>query len=335
LRRPAFANCEVQLKCREDAVLPGSRIELRHIRYVVAAADHGSFRRAAAALGIQESAVSRRIRDLEGRLGTTFFIRSPGGVKLTHAGKQFVQRGRKALSEIGMAKAEVSAIGRGDDGHLKIGIFSSLASGFLSELVQAFGERHAAVQLTFIDGNPAEHLAAIRQHQLDVAFITGAGSWPGYASQHLWSERVFAVLPTHHPRAGDLKVNFEDLAHEPFMVSEAAPGEEIHDYLVQRLASLGRHPDIHQHLVGRDNLMQLVALGRGLTVTSEATTGALFPGVVFRPIEDEVLPFCGVWSASNDNPALAVLLDLARSMTSAVEQSAFNFLFPGKVDTDP
>lgn len=233
-----------------------------------------------------------------------------------------------------MAKAEVSAIGRGEDGHLTIGIFSSLASGFLSELVQAFGERHAAVQLTFIDGNPAEHLAAIRQHQLDVAFITGAGPWPNCASQHLWSERIFAVLPVHHPRAGDLKVNFEDLAHEPFMVSEAAPGEEIHDYLVQRLASLGRHPDIHQHLVGRDNLMQLVALGRGLTVTSEATTGAQFPGVVFRPIEDEMLPFCGVWSASNENPALAGLLNLARSMTSAVEQSAFNFLFPGQGDAD-
>lgn len=81
--------------------------------------------------------------------------------------------------------------------------------------------------------------------------------------------------------------------------------------------------------------MQLVALGRGLTVTSEATTGAQFPGVVFRPIEDEVLPFCGIWSASNENPALAGLLDLARSMTCAVEQSAFNFLFPAKGDTDP
>lgn len=225
-----------------------------------------------------------------------------------------------------MAKAEVSAIGRSDHGHLKIGIFSSLASGFLFELVHAFGEQHAAVQLTFIDGNPAEHHAAIRQHQLDVAFNTGFGSWPGCASQHLWSERIFAVLPTHHPRAGDLKVNFEDLAYEPFVVSEAAPGEEIHDYLVRRLARFGRHPDIHQHLVGRDNLMQLVALGRGLTVTSEATTAAHFPGVVFRPIEDEILPFCAVWSPGNDNPALTAMLDLARSMANASEQPAFDFL---------
>ena len=143
-------------------------IQIRHINYVIAAADHGSFRRAAAALGVQESAISRRIRELEDRLGTTFFIRSSGGVKLTHAGKQFVQRGRKALSEIGLARAEVTAIGRGEDGHVRIGIFSSLASGFLSDLIKTFSGRHHAVQLTFVDGNPAEHVAAVRQHQLDM-----------------------------------------------------------------------------------------------------------------------------------------------------------------------
>ena len=298
----------------------------------MAAADHGSFRRAAIALGIQESAVSRRIRDIENRLGATFFIRSPGGVKLTSAGKQFVQRGRKALSEVGMAKAEISAISRGEDGHVRIGIFSSLASGFLSDLVQAFCGRHTTVQLTFVDGNPAEHLAAIRQHQLDIAFITGTGEYPDCVSQQLWFERIFAVLPSDHPCAGNPAVQFSDLAHEAFIVSEAAPGEEIHDYLVQRLAALGRHPEIQQHGVGRDNLMRLVALGRGLTVTSEATTAAHFPGVVFRPIEDEILPFCAVWSPSNDNPVLASLLDLALSMTSTTDQSAFSFLFPENAD---
>ena len=75
-------------------------IHIRHFHYVIAAADHGSFRRAAIALGVQESAVSRRIRQLEERLGTTFFIRSSRGVELTQAGKKFVLRGRKALSEI-------------------------------------------------------------------------------------------------------------------------------------------------------------------------------------------------------------------------------------------
>ncbi|WP_244543597.1 LysR family transcriptional regulator [Bosea sp. CRIB-10] len=52
---------------------PSSSIELRHLRYFVAAADHGSFRKAATAVDVKESAVSRRIRDLEDHLGASLF----------------------------------------------------------------------------------------------------------------------------------------------------------------------------------------------------------------------------------------------------------------------
>jgi DNA-binding transcriptional LysR family regulator len=303
-------------------------VQVRHIQYVIAAADQGSFRRAAAALGVQESAISRRIRELEERLGTAFFIRTPNGVTLTNAGKQFVQRGRKALTEIGLARSEAAAIGRGEDGHIRIGIFSSLASGFLSELIDTFGAQHPAVKLTFIDGNPADHIAAIRKHHLDVAFITGCADWPGCEGRQLWTERIFVVLPAGHRLCGDGEVQFEELAGEPFIVSESAPGEEIHDYLVKRLADLGRHPEIHHQAVSRDNLMRLVALRRGLTVTSEATTAAQFPGVVFRPIAGEVLPFCGVWSPNNENPALHRLLDLAKSMADVDLRAVVSDLVP-------
>lgn len=291
-------------------------VQIRHLNYVIAAADHGSFRKAAAVLGVQESAISRRVRDLEERLGASLFTRSTSGVQLTQSGKQFVARGRQALSQIGFARAEVTATASGEIGQIRIGIFSSLATGFLSELVQAFGKRYTAVHLTFVDRNPAEHVAAVRLHELDVAFITGTAKWPGCEHRHLWSERIFAVLPADHAHASRLEVEFSQIMGETFIVSEAAPGEEIYDYLVKRLADLGHHPDIRQHGVGRDNLMQLVAFGQGLTVTSEATTGAQYPGVVFRPIIGEVLPFSGVWSPQNDNPALLRLLDLACKLTA-------------------
>lgn len=223
------------LICLGAADLP---VQIRHINYVIAAADHGSFRRAAGVLGIQESAISRRVRDLEDRLGAKLFTRSPSGVQLTLAGEQFVERGRKALSQIGLARTEVAAVARGESGHVRIGIFSSLASGFLSELIQAFGKQYGAIRLTFVDGNPAEHVAAVRRHQLDVVFITGVAVWPGCESQHLWSERIFAALPTDHSHARDTEVNFGHLVDETFIVSECAPGEEIHDYLVKRLADL-------------------------------------------------------------------------------------------------
>ncbi len=289
-------------------------IELRHIRYFVAASEHGSFRKAAHALGIRESAVSRRIRDLEDELGASLFHRHNGGVSLTQAGQHFLLRARKALRQIGEGARDVAAIGRCEDGRVKIGIFSSLASGFLSDLLRVYDQNHAGVRIEFVDGNPAEHVSAIRQLRLDVAFITGTSGWSECETDHLWSERVFAVLPGSHPLADKVELDWSDLAGETFIVSDTAPGPEIHDYLVQRLADLGYHPEVHPQHVGRDNLLSLVAVGRILTLTSEATTVTHLPGIVYRPITKEILPFSAVWSPRNDNPACRRLLSLARSM---------------------
>ena len=77
---------------------------------------------------------------------------------------------------------------------------------------------------------------------------------------------------------------------------------------MKHLAELGLHLCVERCGVGRDNLMKLVTLGRGLTLTSEATTGAAFPGVVYRPLQGERLPFNAVWSLRNDNPAFRRLL---------------------------
>ncbi len=296
-------------------------IELRHLRYFVAAAEHGSFRKAGVALRIQESAISRRIRDLEDRIGASLFHRHNGGVGLTLAGERFLRRARKILKHVADGAKEVGTLGRSEDGHVKIGIFSSLASGFLSDLLRAYDKSHAKVRIEFIDGDPADHISSIRQLRLDVAFITGTAEWSDCETDQLWFERVFVVLPCDHPLCVKQELDWHDLAGERFIVSDGAPGPEIHDYLVQRLADLGRHPEIHTQYVGRDNLLSLVAIGRGLTVMSEAGTGAQFPGIVYRQLANELLPFCAVWSPKNDNPACRRLLSLAREMARSASAS--------------
>lgn len=65
----------------------------------------------------------------------------------------------------------------------------------------------------------------------------------------------------------------------------------------------------------RDTLMQIVFVGRKLTLTSEATTAAQFPGVTYRPLMGETLPFSAIWSPRNYNPAFRRLLSLARVMS--------------------
>lgn len=292
-------------------------VELRHLRYFVAAAEYGSFRKAGAAIGVHQPALSRRIRDLEHHLGAALFHRHSSGVSLTFAGQRFLRRARQILRSVGDGMHDIAAIGRSEHGRVKVGIYSSIASGFLADLLRRYSDLHPEVQMDLIDDDPAEHIAAIRQLRIDTAFVTGERTWRDCVSVPLWSERVFAVLPVEHQLTAETELRWHQLSEEKFIVNEAPPGQEIHDYLVQNLATLGHHPLIRVQHVGRENLLPLVALNRGLTVVSEAMTAAQFPGIVYRPIAGEILPFSAVWSPKNDNPALRRLLDLARSMVGS------------------
>ena len=184
-------------------------VRLRQLRYFLAAADYGSFRKAAAALSIQESSISRRIRDLEDDLGASLFQRSHGGVRLTVAGKEFMPSARHALRQIDIGVTRVASIGRAEEGVLKVGIFSSLASGFLFDLLGAFGRQHPKVTVHLIDGDPVEHVAAVRSLDLDAAFVTGAED-----EQTLGQARVDA--------SGSRIESFE-----PGMIEYLEPGKDV------------------------------------------------------------------------------------------------------------
>ena len=289
-------------------------VEVRHLRYVVAAADEGSFRRAATALGVEQSAISRRIRDVEDRLGVSLFTRHSGGVDLTNAGKRFLGHARHALRQIDRAAKLAGSAGRGERGIVRVGIVSSLASGFIADLLKEYERANAGVHIEYIEGAPSEHVAAVRRFKIDVAFVTARTAPADCETEQLWTEKVFVVLPSDHRLVARKVISWSDLKNEHFLVSETDPGPEIHDFLVKNLADLGQHASVESCAVGRDNLMQIVSFGRGLSLTSEATTGTQFPGVVYRPLSTDELPFRAVWSPKIDNPALRRLLSLARTM---------------------
>ena len=291
-------------------------IEIRQLRYFVAAAEHGSFRKAGIALGLSQSAISRCISDLENHVGASLFHRHSWGVSQTFAGHRFLIMARKTIRIVHEGTNDVGVIGRGENGCVRIGIYSSIASGFLRDLLRIYGARHRAVRIELIEGGADEHATAIRQMRLDVAFLAGPQEWSGCEREPLWSERVFVALPDCHPLATRSTVNWRDLSGEVFIISELAPGEEIHAHLVRELTGFGNRPHIQVQAVGLDNLLPLVALGQGLTLVCEATTATALPGVSYRPIEGETLPFAAIWSANNDNPAFRRLLSLAKSIAA-------------------
>ena len=88
-------------------------IDLRSLRYSILVADYRSFRKAALAVGIRQSSISRRIRLLEDTIGVSIFERHSGGVCLTNAGVEFVSTIRRVLREIDAAVLSAGSGGSG------------------------------------------------------------------------------------------------------------------------------------------------------------------------------------------------------------------------------
>ena len=252
---------------------------------------------------------------LEDELGVSLFERHRGGVRLTGAGRRFLADTRVALSHIDAAVRTASSAGHAGEGMVKIGVVSSISSSYPNRLIRSFMAAHPGVALDIVEASPGEHVAAILQRELDIAFVTGTPHPPGCDSQVLWTEPVLIAFPDGDPRVQNAIVELPNLADDHFIVSRSAPGPQVHDFLVQRLSSLGFRAHINHHRVGREALMSMVGLGFGLTVICGSEAGVMYPGVTFVPLAGETQAFSGIWSPDNDNPPLRRFLSAARAQS--------------------
>src|SRR6266481_3194997 len=148
---------EGQSAFKDNSRLP--TIDLVSITQALVVAECLSFHRAARVLGTQQSTVGRRVRALEDALGVSLFERPPAGVRPTTAGARFFEQARVVLRQLDDAVQTAGAAGRGLTGHLNIGILSSMAAGFLREVIRAYRARHAHVAMHLLEGASRDQVA--------------------------------------------------------------------------------------------------------------------------------------------------------------------------------
>jgi DNA-binding transcriptional LysR family regulator len=288
-------------------------IELLQLRYAVSAADHGSFRRAAIALRLRQSTLSRRVRRLEETVGLVVFDRSSGGVRVTPAGRNFLRTARSILEQIDALVTTAHNTGRGEAGRLAIGFYTSLSAGNFRATLVELTQRFPLMELDLIEGSRARIVTALRSSILDAAVITTGEPIVGCAAMPLWSERIVAALPLDHRLASNTTLYWTDLRDQTLLLSQRDPGPELRDLVIGKLASPRDRPKIVSYDVSGESLRNLVAAGFGVSLTTEASVGA-FPGVTYREVRDGTGPvwvgYSAHWRASNDNPALTSFLQL-------------------------
>lgn len=293
-----------------------NRISMASLIQAIAVAEHLNFHHAAKALGTSQSSVSARIKALEDELGTPLFERNTRGVRLTEAGRYFVERVTAGVDHLENAVKSASLAASGESGRLRVGVHGLIAGSFLDRLLTRYREQYPAIALDMAEGSARDAITQLRARQLDVAFLVGTFELPDCHSRPIWTEPLVVALPSKHRLAGRAGVQWTDLAAETFLVRHGGTGPQVHDHIILRLAGGWPPPAIHRFAVERGTLLSMVAQGFGITLLGAASQLSPMFGVALVPIIDEPDPvvFSAVWSPNNRGAALRNLLALASKM---------------------
>ncbi|WP_245629254.1 LysR family transcriptional regulator [Celeribacter indicus] len=286
-------------------------------------AEYLNFRHAAKALGVSLSSVSTRVKTLEEDLGVPLFERHARGVRLTEAGRYFVEQVAVGVDQLDHAVKTAGMIASGELGCLRIGVHALIPRSFLADLIGRYREDHPHIKVEVTEGPARDAVMQLRADRLDIVFVAGAPKLPDCHSRPLWTESLMAVLPQRHRLAKQPTVTWADLVNETFLVRHGGTGPQVQEHIVLRLAGRWHPATVHRFDVERGTLLSMVGQGFGITIVGEATSLLPISDVVFLPIADEPEPisFSAIWSPFNRNAAIRNMLALARELARCRDSS--------------
>ncbi|EBJ0768666.1 LysR family transcriptional regulator, partial [Salmonella enterica] len=216
--------------------LLSGRVPMMTLVHTLAVAEYLNFRHAANALGVAQSSVSARVKALEEDLGILLFERHARGVRLTEAGRHFVERIAVGIDQLDHAVKTAGMAAAGESGRLRIGIHALIPHSFLAKLIGQYRKDYPDVEVEIAEGPAREAVVQLRAGRLDVAFVAGTPQPPDCHSRRTWTEPLLAVLPERHPLAKRSAVTWPDLAGETFLVRHGGTGPQVHSHIVLRHA---------------------------------------------------------------------------------------------------
>lgn len=229
------------------------------LRAFHAAAVHGRFRDAAESLGVTESAISHQVRRLEDFLHTALFDRSGPGVRLTPAGRRYLDDIDPAIRQI--QSATDALLGPSGRRVVRLTLAPSLALNWLIPRLGAFEREHPDIELQLVT---TTRVLDLQRDQIDLALRHGEGAWPGVKSTFLLSETVVPVCApgyfTWQPEEDPLAA----LRRARLLVSARSPDEWEEWARARGLAPPSLAGALE--LEGEEQVLQIAEGGHGLAI---------------------------------------------------------------------
>jgi DNA-binding transcriptional LysR family regulator len=249
-------------------------VELRHLRYFVAVAEMENISRAATQrLHVSQPSLSRQIRDLEDELGAQLLERTAKSVRLTDAGRTFLEEARAILKHTDEAVVKVRAIAGKRETELHIADFPLATGRIMPTLLRAYQRAMPNVKVKVHDWPVEKNIAGVRDGRLQLAIIIPplkTNALEEIRFEPLLTARVCLAVSCDHPFARKKSVSLADAAREPFIGLMREEYPRYLEYLHAIFVSVKEKPRLVEEHDGWPGVFSSVAAGAGVAITSDA-----------------------------------------------------------------
>lgn len=260
-------------------------MELRLLRYFVAVAEELHLARAAERLGIDQSPLSRAMRDLEGLLAVALFDRSTRKTRLTWAGQVLLIECRRVLTTLDQAIQATKGAAQGYQSYLRIAICDSLAQPRIATMLARSREEEPELEIRVFELPFSQQLKCLHTDLLDVGFALSGSVNDGLVAEPVWTDPLAVIVPARHPLLAHSQVTLADAVKFPLVLCHPDAASSCHDQIQAALGGTELSLKVVDHVTSLGVMLTLVGAGYGIGFGIASQVQALNrPDIATRPL---------------------------------------------------
>ncbi|HIE4498756.1 TPA: LysR family transcriptional regulator [Pseudomonas aeruginosa] len=260
-------------------------MELRHLRCFVAVAEELHFARAAERLHIEQSPLSRTIKELEEDLGEQLFVRTSRSTRLTRAGKLFLEHVPRIFTALEQARDSVKAAANGFHGQLRIALSDGITPSRLPTLLALCRQEEPEVEIRLFEVPLSQQIKGLHDDLYDVGFAQSDEVGDGIAVEPIWSDPLMVAVPARHPLLKHKRIPLDEVLRYPLVLCDPQVCEGHARQVERVLRRAEQEPMIAERVASCDLMMALVSAGFALGLAGAPhIVSSRESGVVARPL---------------------------------------------------
>lgn len=289
-------------------------MDLRQLRYFIAVAEDLSFSRAAKRIHVSQPPLSRHVSNLERELGIRLLDRNNHSVRVTAAGRVFLDNARNVLQAVEAAASMARQAAQGEVGSLTLGFGGSAAYAFLPAILRTFRARYPAVKVTLDQLSLIEQIEAIKSRRIDIGFVLLPFEDPSIGFQAMMRDRLVTAVPSDHVLARRAALRLKELEPHDFVGFSRSGRFGYHNHILDLCRRAGFVPRIVKETAPMVSVIGLVASGMGIALVPSMAQRLHISDVRYVPIEDKgaYMRFAFAWNKANITPVVRTFLAVAR-----------------------